>query len=121
MTDDGFGDEVIGVSKDVESFTDILGKQLSYINQLITGGANGKIVENAINVLEALLSPYLPDNYLTELSVLEKEVSLKLRRIRFDDLYFKEKSIIDNFLLKKYGFLLRFAKERGFLPKTLKW
>lgn len=114
-------DEVIGVSKDVESFTDILGKQLIYVNQLITAGASQKLVENAISVLEALLTPYLPDNYLEEMKLLENETALKMRRIRFDEKYFRERGVIDRFLLKKYATLLKFAKERGFLPKTLIW
>jgi hypothetical protein len=110
-----------GVSKDLESYTDVVGRQLSYINQLITGGANQKLIENALSVLEALLSPYLPDNYLEELKTFETQTIVSLRRIRSDEVYYKEKSVISRFLLNKYSLLLKFAKERGFLPKTLSW
>lgn len=120
MEDEGFS-EIIGVNKDVESYTDIIGKQLMYINQLITGGGSQNLIENSINVLEVLLRPYLPGKYLEDIKQIERESVVKLCRIRSDDRYFKEGAIINGFLLNKYGILLKYAQERGFLPKTLKW
>jgi hypothetical protein len=112
-----------GVNKDIQNYTDILGKQIFIINQLLSFGnkANVSSVENSINVLEANLSPYLPVDYVNEINVLEYETFAKLRRIKPEKRIHEESSVLFNFLLNKYSVLLRFAKEQGFLPKKLKW
>jgi len=109
------------VSKDIESFTDVLGRQLYMINQLITAGAYNSAIENGISVLEANLSPYLPKDYENDIKQLEEETAFKLRLLRSNERRMKEQPIILRFLIKKYSLLLKFSKEKGFLPKTLSW
>lgn len=109
------------VSKDIDHFTDVLAKQLYLINQAITASAGNNFIENAINVLEANLSPYLPESYNEEISVLEQKTAVKLRLLRSDVRYMREQRIFRDFFLKKYSLILKYAKEKGFLPKNLKW
>lgn len=120
MNDLDIPNQDYGVNKGIDSYTDIVAKQIYNINLLVTNNAAVKIVTKAIDVLEALLSPYLPENAQEELQALKQEYALKLKFLRSDKRQMMEITILNRFLLDKFAILLRFAKERGFLPKELK-
>lgn len=114
-------DKNTSVTKDIESYTDIIGRQLLRINELMTENNNFRTIGNAIGVLAALFSPYLPEEYKEELRQLEQETWLKLRVLRSDSRHIEQNNIFTSFLEKKYSILLQFAKTKGFLPKDLSW
>ena len=124
IEDLGFDSKDFGVTKDIDSYTDIIGKQIYYVNQLLTVLSNNKeassVTSAAIDVLRALLSPYLDDECGNEILGLEQETALKLRLLRSDRRSNQEAGIILRFLIQKYSILLKYAKDKGFLPKNLK-
>jgi hypothetical protein len=109
-----------GVSKDIQSYTDILARQILYINQVISTNAPAKLIENAISVFEATISPYVDQVYYNELKDLEHKRSQQLRFMTPDRRNNSIQDLLLGFYIQKYALLLKHAKQKGFLPKTLK-
>lgn len=110
-----------GVSKDIEKYPDLIGRQIYQINQLLSFGGRNQDIEDAIKVLEAILSPYMPVSYKGEVKTLIKETTLKMRVWQFKDRFNNKERMIKEYYVSWYEILLRHAKEKGFLPRTLKW
>lgn len=120
MDDDIRVEGIEGVSKDIQSYTDIIARQIMLINQLLSSNAPPKLLENSINVLEANLSPYMDNPYYDELKKLQVYYDDKLRYTHSKTRSQGLGDFFTEFYTKKYGLLLRHAKLKGFLPKTIK-